>query len=135
MANRRQKERYRDIVIIFGAIALLTVIIFIMAFVDKELFLYDKIGAPSLEEILTTVENKEEFVSLLQHKIAEQGYEIQLSIPENEDEDCLEVEWKHMKRFTVSLIEHHEDMMSALRRFGIKKVILTNGKENWTVLP
>ena len=135
MVNRKQKERYKDIVIIFGAIALLTAIIFIMAFVDKELFLYDEIGAPSLEEILTKVEDKEEFISLLQHKIAEQGYEIQLSIPENEDEDCLKVEWKHMKRFTVSLIEHQEEMMSTLRKFGIKKVILTNGKESWTVLP
>lgn len=135
MVKRRQKERYKDVVIILGALALLAAIIFIMAFVDKELFLYDEIGAPSLEEILTNVENKEEFVSLLQHKIAELGYEIQLSIPENEDEDCLKVEWKHMKRFTVSLIEHQEEMMSALRRFGIEKVILTNGKESWTVLP
>ena len=135
MAKRKQKERYKDVVIILGALALLAAIIFIMAFVDKELFLYDEIGAPSLEEILTNVENKEEFVSLLQHKISELGYEIQLSIPENEDEGCLKVEWKHMKRFTVSLIEHHEDMMSALRRFGIEKVILTNGKESWTVLP
>ncbi|MCR4293016.1 MAG: hypothetical protein NUV76_09105 [Candidatus Kuenenia sp.] len=135
MAKRRQKERYKDVVIILGAIALLTAIIFIMAFVDKELFLYDKIGAPLLDEILTNVENKEEFVSLLQNKISELGYEIQISIPENEEEDCLKVEWKHMKRFTVSLLEHQEDTMSALRRFGIKKVILTNGQESWTVLP
>ncbi len=135
MAKRKQKERYKDVVIILGAIALLTAIIFIMAFVDKELFLYDEIGDLSLGEILTNAEDKEEFVSLLQRKISEQGYEIQLSIPENEEEDCLKVEWEHMKRFTVLLLEHQEDMMSTLRRFGIKKVILTNGQESWTVLP
>ncbi|MBM4054744.1 MAG: hypothetical protein FJ264_08755 [Planctomycetes bacterium] len=133
----RQKERYKDIAIIGGAIALITVIIFILAFVRKGMFLYNEIGSPSLQEILTTVENREEFVALLQNKIAEQGYDVYLSIPEGEceDEDCVKVEWKYMRRFAVSLIEQQDDMMSALRKLGIKKVILSNGEDSWDVFP
>ncbi|MCF6150084.1 MAG: hypothetical protein E3K37_15665 [Candidatus Kuenenia sp.] len=137
MINHKQKERYKDVAIILGAIALVAGIIFIMAFVRRGLFLYDEIGSPLLADILTGVENKEEFVALLQSKISEEGYDIQLSIPEDESEDkeCIKVEWKHMRRFAVSLIEQQEDMMSALKKLGIKKVILTNGEESWDVFP
>lgn len=137
MIKHKQKERYKDIAIILGAMALIGVIIFILAFVRKGLFLYDEIGSPLLVDILTRVENKEEFVALLQSKISEQGYDVHLSIPEDENENkaCIKVEWKHMRQFAVSLVEQQEDMMSALRRLGIKKVILTNGEESWDVFP
>lgn len=127
---------YRNLKIIVGVIAGFTLILTGLINLQN-LVTVHKTVTTTWEELCYNARSQQEFVDMVNAFLSEQRIDACASIfPEKGgNENGLKIEWVSVNRWIITLFERNKKLMSALRRLGFKTIIITNGTENWNVIP